>query len=102
MPEDGVTLSQSSCRFLEDGTALIQAVVDNPTDGGCTGTLVAALYQGDKLVETQQVLLTVEHGSTGKSTLIFDAVGSDCGVKLFYLETGTEAPLAPSVTFHMF
>lgn len=102
VPEDGVTLSQSSCRFLEDGTALIQAVVDNPTNGGCTGTLVAALYQGDKLVETQQVLLTVEHGSTEKRTLIFDAVGSDCGVKLFYLETDTEAPLAPSVTFQMF
>lgn len=102
VPEDGVTLSQSSCRFLEDGTALIQAVVDNPTNGGCTGTLVAALYQGDKLVETQQVLLTVEHGSTEKRTLIFDAVGSDYGVKLFYLETDTEAPLAPSVTFQMF
>lgn len=101
VPEDGVTLSQSSCRFLEDGTALIQAVVDNPTDGDCAGTLLAAVYQGEKLVETQQVLLTVEGSSTMKCTLILDTAGTDCRVKIFYLETDTKEPLAPSTTFQM-
>lgn len=75
--------------------------MDNPTDGDCAGTLLTAVYQGEKLVETQQVLLTVEGSTTKKCTLSLDAAGADCRVKLFYLETGTEAPLAPSMTFQM-
>ena len=75
--------------------------MDNPTDGDCAGTLLAAVYQGEKLVETQQVLLTVEGSSTMKCTLILDAAGTDRRVKIFYLETDTKAPLAPSTTFQM-
>ena len=101
VPENGITLSQSSCRFLEDGTVLVQAVADNPTEGDCTGTLTAALYQGERMLEVQQIPLTVENGSAGKHTLLFDTAGTDCWVKLFYLETGAEAPLTPSMTFRM-
>ena len=79
--------------------ALIQAVADNPTDETYTGTLVAALYQGEKLVETQQILLTVEGGSTERSTVSFDAAGG--GLPGEALLSGNRYAGAPGSLCHL-
>ena len=97
-PAGGLALSQSSCRFEEDGI-LLQAVVENSTESGVSGTLVAALYCGDRLLETRQAALAVDGGGTVRSTLAFDPPAGDCRVKLFFLEQGTAAPLVEAVSF---